>query len=74
MDSAILPGYLHASLPYDHRDMTKFASVDDPGFITVTNVLRRWVRAISEVAPRPAGQILNIYQTYRGTDKISGKM
>ncbi|KAH2913588.1 hypothetical protein KXW25_000871 [Aspergillus fumigatus] len=71
MDSAILPGYLHASLPYDHRDMTKFASVDDPGFITVTNVLRRWVRAISEVAPRPAGQILNIYQTYRGTDKIS---
>ncbi|KAH1584875.1 hypothetical protein KXX69_009137 [Aspergillus fumigatus] len=42
MDSAILPGYLHASLPYDHRDMTKFASVDDPGFITVTNVLRRW--------------------------------
>ncbi|EDP48573.1 SesB-related regulatory protein, putative [Aspergillus fumigatus A1163] len=74
MDSAILPGYLHASLPYDHRDMTKFASVDDPGFITVTNVLRRWVRAISEVAPRPAGQILNIYQMYRGTDKISGKM
>ncbi|KAH1371877.1 hypothetical protein KXX50_005033, partial [Aspergillus fumigatus] len=71
MDSAILPGYLHASLPYDHRDMTKFASVDDPGFITVTNVLRRWVRAISEVAPRPAGQILNIYQMYRGTDKIS---
>jgi hypothetical protein len=31
-DSAILPGYIPIGIRGNHMDMTKFASVDDPGF------------------------------------------
>lgn len=29
-------------------DMARFESVDDPGFVSVTGELRRWVRELTE--------------------------
>ncbi|KAK4117981.1 hypothetical protein N657DRAFT_659810 [Parathielavia appendiculata] len=40
-DSAILPGYIPIGVHRNHMDMTKFASVDDPGFLAVCGELRR---------------------------------
>ncbi|OKO90002.1 hypothetical protein PENSUB_13543 [Penicillium subrubescens] len=43
-DSAILPGYIPIGIHSNHMDMTKFANVDDPGFVAVCGELRRWIR------------------------------
>lgn len=65
-DSAILPGYLHTSLHCDHRNMTKFASVDDPGFIRVTNHLRRWVSDIPQGITMATAPVNDAYQEANG--------
>ncbi|KAB8218529.1 hypothetical protein BDV33DRAFT_192643 [Aspergillus novoparasiticus] len=41
-DSAILPGYGQIGIRSNHMDMTKFASVDDPGFELICGELSRW--------------------------------
>ncbi|KAE8382644.1 Alpha/Beta hydrolase protein [Aspergillus bertholletiae] len=41
-DSAVLPGYVPIGIHSNHMDMTKFASVDDPGFVAICGELRRW--------------------------------
>ncbi|QMW46615.1 hypothetical protein G4B11_010070 [Aspergillus flavus] len=43
-DSAILPGYGHIGIRSNHMDMTKFASVDDPGFKLICGELSRWTK------------------------------
>ncbi|KAE8156908.1 hypothetical protein BDV40DRAFT_293146 [Aspergillus tamarii] len=41
-DSAVLPGYVPIGIHSNHMDMTKFSSVDDPGFMAICGELRRW--------------------------------
>lgn len=45
-DSAILPGYIPIGIHGNHMDMTKFASIDDPGFTAVCGELRRWIKEV----------------------------
>lgn len=59
-DSAILPGYISIGIRANHMDMTKFATVDDPGFEAVCGELRRWIKQLSKVSnpsrdPLPPG-------------------
>ena len=46
MHSAILPEYIHMGIRDNHIGMTKFKSVDDPGFVRVTGELQRWVKGL----------------------------
>ncbi len=53
-DSAILPGYTPLGIHSDHMGMTKFAGVDDPGFVAVCGELRRWTKqTMVTAAPAP---------------------
>ena len=45
-ESAILPGYIPIGIHANHMDMTKFGSVEDPGFVAVCGELRRWVKGL----------------------------
>lgn len=51
--SAILPGYNPIEICANHMDITKFATVDDVGFVAVSAELRRWVKnlAVTEAHP-----------------------
>lgn len=44
MNSAILPAYISIGIHSDHMGMTKFEFERDPGFISVTGELRRWIK------------------------------
>ncbi|KAK5661437.1 hypothetical protein OQA88_11338 [Cercophora sp. LCS_1] len=46
--SAVLPGYPAIGVHANHRDIARFATAGDPGFITVANELQRWVREARE--------------------------
>ncbi|ERF73050.1 hypothetical protein EPUS_08614 [Endocarpon pusillum Z07020] len=46
MHSAILPAYVSIGIHSNHMGMTKFETEDDPGFISVTGELRRWVKEL----------------------------
>lgn len=50
-DSAILPGHISIGIHGNHMDMTKFANVDDPGFVAVCGELGRWIRMAVVVTP-----------------------
>lgn len=52
-DSAILPGYIPIGIRANHMDMTKFAAVDDAGFVLVSAELRRWVNNFSVTEAHP---------------------
>jgi protein SERAC1 len=55
-DSAILPGYIPIGIRANHMDMTKFATVDDPGFAAVCGELRRWIKQLrGAAAPGASG-------------------
>ncbi|KAK7971551.1 hypothetical protein PG989_016567 [Apiospora arundinis] len=41
--SAILPGYTAIGIRSNHRDMVRFSSPDDPGFLSITGELKRWI-------------------------------
>ncbi|KAH6957547.1 ankyrin repeat-containing domain protein [Ilyonectria sp. MPI-CAGE-AT-0026] len=56
-DSAVLPGYIPIGIRGNHIDMTKFASVDDPGFGAVYGELRRWTKQLAQAAT-PVGNPL----------------
>ena len=44
-DSAILPGYHCGSIRADHRDIVRYETTEDPGFVDVVSVLQRWVNS-----------------------------
>ncbi|KAI1156145.1 Alpha/Beta hydrolase protein [Nemania diffusa] len=48
-ESAILHGYPAIGIHADHRNIARFASADDPGFISVLGELRRWIAQMAEV-------------------------
>ena len=50
MASAILPAYISIGIHSNHMDMTRFESQDDPGYISVTGELRRWIKGLSQVS------------------------
>lgn len=49
MYSAILPAYAKIGIYSNHMNMTKFEDEDDPGFISVSGELRRWVKELRTV-------------------------
>ncbi|KAI0476806.1 hypothetical protein F4859DRAFT_514138 [Xylaria cf. heliscus] len=46
-NSAIIPGYIPIGIHGNHMDMCRFKTVDDPGFVSVHGVLRRWIKEIN---------------------------
>lgn len=44
--SATLPGYTAIGIHSNHRDMARFATDEDPGFISVVCELQRWAKDI----------------------------
>ncbi|KAI1120345.1 Alpha/Beta hydrolase protein [Nemania abortiva] len=42
-ESAVLHGYPAIGIHADHRGIARFASADDPGFVSVLGELRRWI-------------------------------
>jgi protein SERAC1 len=44
--SATLPGYTAIGIRADHKDMVRFASESDPGFISIVGELQRWIKDI----------------------------
>lgn len=46
-ESAIILGYLHISIHAHHRDMVRFADIDDPGLQSVVAELRKWIAEIT---------------------------
>ncbi|KAH6686174.1 hypothetical protein F5X68DRAFT_153560 [Plectosphaerella plurivora] len=50
--SAILPAYNSIGIHKNHMDMTKFSSAEDPGYLSVSTEILRWVRVIQKAAQR----------------------
>lgn len=48
-ESVILPGYNYASVHANHKDMAKFETEQDPGYLTVLAELERWTKEIQRV-------------------------
>ena len=44
--SATMSGYTSISIHSNHMEMTKFQSSDDPGFESIAEELRRWVKKL----------------------------
>jgi len=44
--SAMLPGYTAIGIHANHRDIARFSSETDPGFITIVKELQRWTKNI----------------------------
>ncbi|KAJ5519970.1 hypothetical protein N7463_000423 [Penicillium fimorum] len=55
-DSATLAGYMPRSIHANHRDMVKFATVEETGFKRVLGELRRWTLAGDKKAPPNGGR------------------
>ncbi|OCL11660.1 hypothetical protein AOQ84DRAFT_335546 [Glonium stellatum] len=51
MHSAIIPAYMSIGIHSNHMTMTKFETEDDPGFISVTGELQRWVKELKPPPP-----------------------
>ena len=49
MHSAILSAYMSIGIHNDHMGMTKFESEGDPGFVSVTGELQRWVKELKAI-------------------------
>ncbi|KAJ5449859.1 Alpha/Beta hydrolase protein [Penicillium daleae] len=49
-DSASLEGYTAISIHANHRDMVKFMSAEDDGFVALLGELKRWVKQIGMAA------------------------
>ncbi|KAI1742692.1 Alpha/Beta hydrolase protein [Xylaria scruposa] len=46
-ESAILHGYPAIGIHADHRGIARFASAEDPGFVSILGELRRWVSQVA---------------------------
>ncbi len=46
--SAILPAYNSIGIHANHMDMAKFTNAEDPGYLSVSSELLRWVRAVQK--------------------------
>ena len=53
--SAILPAYNSIGIHANHVDMGKFGGEDDPGYLSVSAELMRWVRAIQRARGEAVG-------------------
>ncbi|KAI0023392.1 hypothetical protein F4780DRAFT_776814 [Xylariomycetidae sp. FL0641] len=51
-DSAKLDSPDFDYIPANHRDMAKFVSVRDVGFLMITSVMNRWIRDLPDFHPR----------------------
>ena len=49
--SASLPGYNAISIHANHKDMVKFDTLENPGFLSVLGELKRWVREVGYSSP-----------------------
>ncbi|CAI4213165.1 unnamed protein product [Parascedosporium putredinis] len=49
--SAILPAYNAIGIHNNHMDMPKFTSEEDPGYLSVSTEVLRWVREIQKAPP-----------------------
>ena len=45
-ESAILPAYTSIGIHADHKQMTKFSSAADPGFLNLKGEINRWTKDI----------------------------
>ena len=45
-ESAILPAYTSIGIHADHKQMARFSSAADPGFLNLTAEIDRWTKAI----------------------------
>ncbi|KAK0750679.1 hypothetical protein B0T18DRAFT_409408 [Schizothecium vesticola] len=56
--SAILPAYTSIGIRSNHMDMARFSDVEDPGYLSVSSELMRWVKAIqkAKAAAQPAAE------------------
>ncbi|KAG9245258.1 hypothetical protein BJ878DRAFT_541478 [Calycina marina] len=61
--SAILPGYIPIGIRSNHMDMTKFNSVDDPGFIAVAGEIRRWTKELGRSSVTLSGLLNSVSQS-----------
>lgn len=50
--SAILPGYPAIGIHADHRDIVRFDTMTDPGFVAVSNELQRWAKDLKNTPAR----------------------
>ncbi|ODM15240.1 hypothetical protein SI65_09181 [Aspergillus cristatus] len=76
-DSATLRGCTSIGIRKDHMDMTKFATMDDSGFIAVCESLGRWINEVDAKGPSADYELLNpARQQYnhfgKGEQKIFG--
>jgi len=53
-DSATIPNYNAISIYADHREMARFSSVEDRGFISIVGLLNKWQREVRYVSHRPS--------------------
>ncbi|KAI0401115.1 Alpha/Beta hydrolase protein [Xylaria palmicola] len=56
-ESAILHGYPAIGIHADHRGIARFASPDDPGFVSVLGELRRWIGPIANAEDEQNEQV-----------------
>ncbi len=42
------PNEIVSDIQADHRNMTKFTQLDEPGFLSICNVLDRWMKELSD--------------------------
>ena len=59
MHSAILPSYPHMGIREDHINMTKFGSVEHPGFIGIVGEIRRWIKELEPKSVTLTSSILS---------------
>ncbi|KAI8625167.1 hypothetical protein F5Y19DRAFT_451220 [Xylariaceae sp. FL1651] len=45
-ESAVLPGYPAIGIHRDHRDIARFSTSEDPGYVSIVGELRRWIEYI----------------------------
>lgn len=67
-ESAKLAGYPLIGILADHTDMCRFAGEKDPGYVSVSGTLVRWVAEITSPKDRQGGHI-NLVQygsTFQG--------
>ncbi|KAK0639519.1 hypothetical protein B0T16DRAFT_497593 [Cercophora newfieldiana] len=55
-DSAILPGYISIGIRSNHMDMARFQTIADPGFVSLSGELRRWIKQLRTEASQPKGK------------------
>ncbi|KAI1260078.1 Alpha/Beta hydrolase protein [Xylariaceae sp. FL1019] len=69
-ESAILPGYPAIGIHQDHREMVRFATPHDPGYVSVVGELQRWVKKLQFPASREGDNLLDKRDAEDGFGKV----